>query len=415
MSVKILHFADAHIDAYTGGRPDPKTGFSYHTGDFLKALDEIVDTAINEQVGLVLFAGDAYRGATPVPTFQREWERRLIRLSQARIPMLMIPGNHDISVSVNKASALQELDTLQVPFLHLAAKGIHLYTPAELDGVPLQVLAVPWMPVSLIAARDKENRKTPEERAAEMEAEIVRRVRKNIEQADPALPLILLAHYSVQGCRYPSGQTASLGRDVTLSRSLVCDPAFSYTALGHIHLFQDLNEGEQPPVVYSGSIERVDYGEAREKKGFIIASVENHHAEYEFRELQTRRMYNLQYEAKDAETFQQDLLDLLPSPEKAQDAMIRLSVTYPHSFEAQINERELRRRVEGALDFQFKRKPTYETRIRIQSKNISSLTPKDLLTTYCQITKTSEPETEALCAMAEELFTETQTDLQKDQ
>ena len=95
--------------------------------------------------------------------------------------------------------------------------------------------------------------------------------------------------------------------------------------------------------------------------------------------------------------------------------MIRLSVTYPHSFEAQINERELRRRVEGALDFQFKRKPTYETRIRIQSKNISSLTPKDLLTTYCQITKTSEPETEALCAMAEELFTETQTDLQKDQ
>ena len=414
MSIKILHFADAHIDAYTGGRLDPSNGFSLHTNDFLKALDEIVDTAIDEQVQLALFAGDAYRNASPVPTFQREWQRRLIRLSRSKIPMLMIPGNHDISNSMFKASALQELDTLQVPYLHLAVRGVHLYTPEELDGVPLQVLAVPWLPLSLLAARDKENKKTPEERAREMEEELIRRIQRGMEQADPALPLILLTHYSVQGSKYPSGQTAELGRDVTLSRSLVCDPAFSYTALGHIHLFQDLNEGQQPPVVYPGSIERVDYGEAKEKKGFVIAEVENHHTEYIFRELHTRRMYNLQYEAKDAETIQEDLLALLPSPEDAQDAMIRLTITYPHEFESKIIERELRKQVEGALDFQLKRKPLYENRMRIQSKNISSLTPKDLLTTYCQVTKTSETETEALCSLAEEIFRETETALQKD-
>lgn len=409
MSVKILHFADAHIDSYTGGRLDPKTGFAFHTGDFLKALDEIVETAISEQVQLVLFAGDAYRNATPVPTYQREWQRRLIRLSEAKIPMLMIPGNHDISSAVNRASALQELDTLKVPYLHLAAGGVHLYTPEELDHVPLQVLAVPWMPLSLLAAKDKENKLTPEERAANFEQELVKRIQKGIEKADPEIPLILLTHYSVQGSTYPSGQAVELGRDVTLSRSLVCDPAFSYTALGHIHLFQDLNEGQQPPVIYPGSIERVDYGEAKEKKGFILAEVENHHTEYSFRELHTRRMYNLSYEAKDAETLQEDLMDLLPSPEKAQDAMIRLVITYPHAFEPMINERELRKRVEGALDFQLKRKPVYESRMRIQSKNISSLTPKDLLTTYCQITKTNETETEALCTLAEEIFTEAET------
>ena len=210
----------------------------------------------------------------------------------------------------------------------------------------------------------------------------------------------------MQGSTYPSGQVAELGRDVTLSRSLVCDPAFSYTALGHIHLFQDLNEGQQPPVIYPGSIERVDYGEYKEKKGFILAEVDNHHTEYTFRELHTRRMYNLSFEAKDAGTLQEDLLDLLPSEEKSKDAMIRLVVTYPHEFESMINERELRKRVEGALDFQFKRKPVYQARMRIQSKNISSLTPQDLLTAYCQITKTSDAEAEALCSLAEEIFTE---------
>ena len=408
MSVKILHFADAHIDSYTGGRVDPQTTFPYHTGDFLKALDEIVETAISGQVQLVLFAGDAYRNATPVPTYQREWQRRLIRLSEAGITTLMIPGNHDISNAAGRASALQELDTLKVPFLHLAAGGVHLFTPEELDGVPVQVLAVPWMPLSRISAKDKENKLTPEERSARFEQELDKRIRAGIEKADPDLPLILLTHYSVQGSTYPSGQIAELGREVALSRALVCDPAFSYTALGHIHLFQDLNEGQQPPVIYPGSIERVDYGEAREKKGFILAEVDNHHTEYTFRELHTRRMFNLSFEAKSAETLQDDLLDLLPSPEKAQDAMIRLSITYPHEFEPMINERELRNRVEGALDFQLKRKPVYETRMRIQSKNISSLTPKDLLTTYCQITKTSESETQALCMLAEEIFSETE-------
>ncbi len=408
MSIRILHFADAHIDSYSGGRIDPANGLSVHTNDFMKALDEIIDTAINEKVDLVLFAGDAYRSPVPVPTFQREWQRRIIRLSAARIPLLIIPGNHDISPNTFKASSLQELDTLRIPYLHLAAKGIHLYTPQELDSVPVQVLAVPWMPVSLLAARDKTNSLTPEERAAKMESEITARVRRALDQADANLPVILLTHYSIQGSIYPSGQAAELGRDVTLSRALVCDPAISYTALGHIHLFQDLNQGQQPPAVYSGSIERVDYGEAKEKKGFIIAEVSNHHTDYEFRELHTRRMYNLSCKIQSAEDAEQELLAVLPSPEEAQGAMIRLEITCPHEWESLINEKEIRKRFEGALDFQLKRRLTYTDRIRMQNRNISSLTPTDLLKAYCLSTKISETETEKLVSLAEKIFSETE-------
>ncbi len=407
-TIKVLHFADAHIDSYSGGRIDPANGLPVHTNDFLKALDEIIDTAIAERVQLVLFAGDAYRSPVPVPTFQREWQRRIVRLSAARIPLLMIPGNHDISSNTFKASSLQELDTLPVPYLHLAAKGIHLFTPEELDGVPVQVIAVPWMPLSLLAARDENNTLTPEERAARMENEITARVRRALEQSDPDLPVILLAHYSVLGCRYPSGQTAETGREVTLSRALVCDPAFSYTALGHIHLFQDLNEGEQPPAVYPGSIERVDYGEAREEKGFIIADISNHHCEYEFRKLHTRRMYNLSFKAETAETMQQGLLDTLPSSEDARGAMIKLEFSYPHEWEAMLNEKELRERVREALDFRLKRSPVYTSRIRIQDRNVSSLTPSDLLKAYCLSVKMPDADTDAILPLAEEIFSRVQ-------
>lgn len=408
MSVKILHFADAHIDSYTGGRIDPANGLPYHTNDFLKALDEIIDTAISEQVQLVLFAGDAYRSPIPVPTFQREWQRRIVRLSEARIPLLIIPGNHDISSNTFRASSLQELDTLPVPYLHLAARGIHLFTPEELDGVPIQVIAVPWMPISLLSARDENNTLTPEERAAKMENEITTRVRRALERSDPDLPVILLAHYSVPGSKYPSGQAAETGRDVTLSRALVCDPAFSYTALGHIHLFQDLNEGEQPPAVYPGSIERVDYGEAREEKGFIIAEVSNHHTEYEFRKLHTRHTYNLSLKLENAETMQQELLDALPSAEEARGAMIKLEFTYPHEWESMFSEKELRERVRDALDFRLKRNPVYSSRIRIQDRNISSLTPSDLLKAYCLSVKMTDSETDAILPLAEEIFSRVQ-------
>src|SRR3990172_8478631 len=84
--MKILHFADAHIDMANYGRHDPESGLPVRVLDFLKSLDRIVDTAIAEKVDLVLFAGDAYKDRSPAPTFQREWGRRIILLSPAKIP-----------------------------------------------------------------------------------------------------------------------------------------------------------------------------------------------------------------------------------------------------------------------------------------------------------------------------------------
>ena len=89
--MKLLHFADAHIDMANYGRRDPVTGLPLRVLDFLKSLDTIVDAAIDEKVDLVIFAGDAYKDRSPAPTFQREWGRRIMRLSQAKIPPLLYP------------------------------------------------------------------------------------------------------------------------------------------------------------------------------------------------------------------------------------------------------------------------------------------------------------------------------------
>ena len=119
-------------------------------------------------------------------------------------------------------------------------------------------------------------------------------------------------------------------------------------------------------------------------------------------------MYNLSLKLENAETMQQELLDALPSSEEAREAMIKLEFIYPHEMESMFSEKELRERVREALDFRIKRNPIYSSRIRIQDRNISSLTPSDLFKAYCLSVKMSESETEAILPLAEKIFSQVQ-------
>ncbi len=79
--MKIIHFADLHLGVETYGHTDPETGLSTRLLDFLKALDYLVDYALENSVDLVLFCGDAYKNREPGQTQQREFARRIRRLS----------------------------------------------------------------------------------------------------------------------------------------------------------------------------------------------------------------------------------------------------------------------------------------------------------------------------------------------
>ena len=149
--LRVLHFADAHIDIANYGRHDPETGLPLRVVDFLRALDQIVETAVSQQVDLVIFAGDAYKDRNPQPTFQRAWGERMMRLSQAKIPTVLLVGNHDVSPAAGRAHTLHEFDTLAVPHIYVADKP-RLLGPDKL-GIPAQIITLPWLSRSQFMTR----------------------------------------------------------------------------------------------------------------------------------------------------------------------------------------------------------------------------------------------------------------------
>ena len=380
---KILHFADAHIDMANFGRHDPQTGLPVRVMDFLKSLDEIVDTAISERVDLVLFAGDAYKDRTPPPTFQREWGRRLMRLSRAGIPTFLLVGNHDLSPALGRANALESFATLEVPHIHVLDKPVFL-KPDQLEQVPLQIIALPWIFRSgLLAVLEDEVAETSQvyEKLSERLTELVQGW---LAQVDESLPVVLTAHCSVQGAVYGGERMVMLGNDLVLSPAMVKDPRLDYVALGHIHKQQNLNEGAHPPVIYPGSIERVDFGEAQDDKFFVIAHVERGKTRVEWRKLEHIRPFVDRFIClKSSEGITDQLRFALPAVEHLAGAVVRLVIEYPRDWETSIDEAALREYAGESFEFQLVKRPQMETRIRLPGDQaIGSLAPLELLDLY---------------------------------
>ena len=409
---RILHFADAHIDIANYGRRDPASGLPLRILDFLASLDEIVDTSIKEKVDCVLFAGDAYKDQNPAPTFQREWGQRVMRLSEAGIPIILLVGNHDISPAAGRAHALTEFSTLQVPHVLIIDQPGFFSSTALSKLLPegktldLQLIALPWISRSAMAVDLDLKTRDTETLYQAMEEKISKDIDRWLEGADPAVPTVLAAHASVEGAVYGAERSISLGNDFILPKSITCDSRLDYTALGHIHKKQELNPGKHPPVVYPGSIERVNFGEAADDKYFLIADVKKGKTKLNWHRLKNIRPFvDVSLTLSSSDNITDQVKKALPAPEKLDGAVARLVMEYPKAWDPLIDENAIRELLKGSFEFHFLKQPQYEPRIRLpKGKAIGSLTPEELLDQYWITSQTPEDEIKSLNQLAGEIL-----------
>jgi DNA repair protein SbcD/Mre11 len=407
--IKVLHFADAHIDIARFGRHDAETGLPLRVMDFLKALDVIVDFAIQQKVDLVIFSGDAYRDRTPAPTFQREWGKRMKRLSQAKLPTLLVVGNHDLSPAAGRAHALQEYETLEVPFIRVISQPA-LLNSKDLFGLPLQIIGLPWMNSASLKQLQTAAGDGLSTEKAEPDLQLQELLKRLLDKLDPDLPAILAAHASVEGAMYGNERGVMLGRDVILPAPVTRDKRLDYVALGHIHKPQELNHGGHPPAVYPGSIERVNFGEVEDEKQFVLAFVEKGKTRVEWHKLSGRSFFDRRIELASSEDVEGQIIKALPTPLEMKDAIVRLTLSYPHEWEAFIDETAIRRHAQDTFEFHFLRHPQLKSGTRVRGEeSLLGKTTSEQLVFYWANMGMNETDIRELKPLAEEVMARVET------
>lgn len=381
--MRILHFSDLHLGVENYGTLNPKTGLSTRVDDFLRSFDEVIDYAIAQQVDAVLFSGDAFKNRDPNPTIQRLFARRIRRLAEATIPTVLLIGNHDLPSISARATAIEIYDALGIPQIYVARKLDRWEIPTR-SGT-LQVVTLPWLSRSMLLNRDEIRALSSEELQRRIAEEISSSLAELVQELDPALPAVLLGHLSLEGAKLGSEQSIMLGEDLVLDTGELSVRAFDYVALGHIHKHQRVTA--KPPTVYAGSIERVDFGEENEEKGFVIVDIHEDAAgkrvaDWSFHPVKARPFLTLRITATSGDPLADVQCAIERQANAIPGAIVRVIVSLPAEHEELLRTEDVRRLLQehGAYFIaKVVRDVELQTRARVDIRDEEALDPLVML------------------------------------
>jgi exonuclease SbcD len=245
--MRVLFVSDTHVGFDQPARP--RVDRRRRGPDFFACYERAVETAQRGEADVLVHGGDLlFRSRVKASLVERAL-RPLLRVADAGVPVLLVPGNHERSA---------------IPYPLLAAReNLHVFRSPSTVVIERRGLRVAF--AGFPYARD-------------------------VRQAFPGLltatghrraeadARVLCLHQCVEGatCGPPPGFTFRDGDDVVRAADLPGDVAV--VLCGHVHRHQvlrrDFGGGPLPaPVVYAGSVERTSFAERDESKGFVLATI----------------------------------------------------------------------------------------------------------------------------------------------
>ncbi|TMK81245.1 MAG: exonuclease SbcCD subunit D [Actinobacteria bacterium] len=263
--MRLLHTGDWHVGRTIRGRSRAE--------EFADALREVVGIAREEAVDAVLLAGDVYDQRSPSPEADALVFEALVRLYEASIPVVAIPGNHDAASRLGAlAQLLRPIGVVVVPRVVPPSDG-SLVEVASRDGSEIaQVACLPFVPERRFGDAAALFRATEAWYQSYAEG-MGRLIEAMCEPFRPDRVNVLLGHLFTDGAIPGGGEhQITIGIEYAVSPSRLPATA-SYVALGHVHRPQAVR-GAPSPTRYAGSLLQLDFGEREQTKS--VAIVEAH-------------------------------------------------------------------------------------------------------------------------------------------
>ncbi|MBH28128.1 MAG: nuclease SbcCD subunit D [Chloroflexi bacterium] len=386
--IRLLHFADVHVGMENYGRLDLDTGTSTRVRDFLDRMDEVIEYGINNKADIAIFAGDAFKTRDPNPTQQREFAKRLKFLSD-HMPLLLLVGNHDLPGMASKASSVDIFQALDVPNVIVGNAP-----EARVVDTRSGPVFLAWMPYPMrnrLLAKDQHQGKSLHDLDLALQTSVVTIIQDLASQAmDYDMPRVLSSHLSVSEAKLGSERIVMLGKDVSIGKSVLNDPVWDYVALGHIHKHQDVNSGLYPGIVYSGSLERIDFGEEKDPKGFCWVELEREKTAWEFVKVDARPFLTIRVDVRDYEEPTTVVLSSI-SAHDVSGAVIRLIIHVKSQNMQLLRDNDIAEALSDAHSYTINKDVEHESRTRIGGVAAETLSAEELLERYL-VDKGSTPE-----------------------
>lgn len=385
--MKIIHTSDIHIGVENYGKIDPETGLSSRLGDFLRAFDKVIDYAIDSKADLFVFAGDAFKTREPTPTQQREFAKRIVKLSKNNIPSVLLVGNHDTPNSSGKANSLDIYSVMEIPKTTVI-RDLSLQIVTTKNGDRLQVIGFPWL-----SRKDFEGSRD--------------RLVKLISELDPSLPAIGVVHASVHGAKYGSEQLVMLGGDMVVDKEPWVTPKLQYVAMGHIHQHQIINR--DPPMIYAGSLERVDFGEEKEDKVFmdvdIIPNGKGFKTKYQTVSTQARKFISFNIKAS-SQNPTEDVLQALKEKD-IKDCVVKINIDLAHDSNSDLDIEKISLSLKEAFFVAGIHRNIAQVKRRLLAENVEQLDPTSALKKYLESKDFNKERLNHLYTLAQKLLEQT--------
>jgi exonuclease SbcD len=265
---RIAFTADLHVDEY-GSRRDPGTGLNARLVDYLATLRWVADQASDEQeCGALVIAGDFTERRHPAP-----WLVSKIRdaLSIGPSRQVYLRGNHDGEIAGGSIVSL--LDDGYAGDADEETRAGVWVPQLQVISFEAVLACIPYLDRHWLRAQLGFEDVSDAELFGVLAAQfltIARGLYAEAKRDYPDAGVVLVCHQTLAGAHLSESQQAFLGdQQLVVSAADLEAIGFEGIVAGHLHRHQALSA----TTLYPGSIERIDFGEEGEVKGFVVADV----------------------------------------------------------------------------------------------------------------------------------------------
>ncbi|MBR1647854.1 MAG: exonuclease SbcCD subunit D [Selenomonadaceae bacterium] len=247
--MRLLHTADWHLGKSLMGNS--------FIDDQKFILDKILDVVDDEKIDAVIIAGDIYDRADPSSDAVELFDEILFKLTEKKLPVLCIAGNHDSAARLNFGSRL----FANKKFFITAKTAFEPKTIALEDEFgKIYFSLIPYFEPGEIRAKffDADSERMTFDAANKFYIDKAR------QQIPAGVRSVAVAHVFINGGEESDSERKFVGTAGKVNAENFS--GYDYVALGHLHRQQKISEN----VFYSGSPLKYSEKESSHEKGVTI-------------------------------------------------------------------------------------------------------------------------------------------------